>query len=69
MISSAFAADEININTITGINFFNLAYPYFVMPEVFNRASMFFVSGFPLNDCGNDIFIILCANLSPYLFH
>ncbi len=26
----------------------------FVMPEVFNRASSAFVSGFPLKDCGND---------------
>lgn len=24
------------------------------MPEVFNRASSAFVSGFPLKDCGND---------------
>jgi hypothetical protein len=26
----------------------------FVMPEILNRASSVFVSGFPLTDCGND---------------
>ena len=27
---------------------------YFVMPEVFNRASRKIATGFPLTDCGND---------------
>jgi len=42
---------------------------FFVMPEVLNRASSVFVSGFPLKDCGNDNFNmhIFCLTLPSNL--